>query len=66
MNTTDYHFTTMQILYKIAHWDGEPFTLEETNALLKHFLPHTPVTNWYYGENSITSFILETLSDLEI
>lgn len=64
MSQTNFTFTTMQILYRIANWDLEPFTLEELNFLLQQFLPATPVANWYYGEPSIDSLILETLSQL--
>ena len=59
----EYKFTKLQILFAIANWELEPFTLEELNFLLKYFC--TDTTNTYtYGENDIVSFILDILSEI--
>lgn len=63
----DYNFTTLEILTTIANWPLEPFTLEELDLLLKHFLPEDNYINdnpsYTYGENDIQSFILHILTD---
>lgn len=62
-----YSFTKLQILNAIAHWDLEPFTLEELNFLLKYFNPSDYLDNcsYEYGENDIQSYILEVLSEID-
>ena len=64
-----YNFTLTAIITKIANWELEPFTLEEQTALLKHFTStNYPNDNpsFTFGEDDIESFILETLSNLEL
>jgi hypothetical protein len=60
-----FSFTIPQILTAIVQWPHEPFTLAELNGLLTFFLPYDNCS-YEYGEDSVESFILETLSDLEI
>ena len=61
----DTSFTVLQIIHCIANWKLEPFTLEELNLLLVHFVPDTDNPSYQYGQDDIESFILETLSELE-
>lgn len=66
---TDYQFTQTEILNKIGNWELEPFTLPELNFLLKRFTftdHQSDNPSFTFGENDIESFILETLSEMEI
>jgi len=60
-------FTSAQILFKIATWKLQPFTLKELNflilALIPQDYPDTELETFYYGENNIESLILEIISD---
>ena len=62
----NYSFTTMQCIHAIANWKLQPFTLPELNYLLKFFAPDSDNASYEYGQNDIESFILETLSDMEL
>lgn len=62
----NYSFTTMQCIHTIANWKLQPFTLPELNYLLKFFAPDKDNASYEYGQNDIESFILETLSDMEL
>lgn len=61
-----YQFTTSEILYKVANWELEPFTLEELNSLIFFLAPSQydfTVIKYYYAENDIESFILHIISE---
>jgi hypothetical protein len=60
-----YQFTLTDILNQITNWKLEPLSQEEQSALQEHFTSQDTET-FSFKENDIESFILETLTDLEL